>query len=536
MTQQSEPRDAPPIGDAVKGVVFGSSRLSFPLAIAKISVSDGSPVSIYEQIYRGIRNGIETGDLPPGTQLPTGRELASVLNVARNTVVTAYSRLVAEGYLLTNRRRGTRVADNSRTRLTNVQAGFSSPRLGPAAANDLDARDSRRTAIEIGYRARFELESDPPENVVDGPFALSVPDPLFYPRAALGRLLSEEFARARVGNALHQVVEEFQLATANYLRRMRGVSCSPAQIIPVDGLENALNLMARVMIDPGHCVYVEDPANDIVRQSLRSAGAQLVTIPCDECGADVDKASGPPPRIIFASPSVSFPSGSRMSETRRAAMLRVARDSNALIFECDTGWELSYGGERVGALQANLQGASVVYFGSFNLSLGAQINLGYVVVPLHLVDAFTTVARRISRGPEPFVLAAIARYIEGADYAMHIRTIRSAYSGRMKALVQAIKTAIAGVVVVEPAGGLHVTVLFENAANEQAICRAAAGRGLPVTPLSRFYYASPPGAVPAGIVLGIGNLPDKAIATMVRRLAEAVNEMRGGRGAPSLVA
>src|ERR1041385_8396312 len=162
-------------------------KADFALAIAHISLDPGSPLPIYEQICFARRAAIIAGDLPTGMVLPTGRDLAKSLGVARNTVGTAYSRLVAEGYLTSNRRRGTRVAYNSLVR-------------SPVSARSAQSQNERFESIlqadspDIGYHARRSLEGSDPESPLAGS-AIYAPDPSLYPRITLGRLLNEEFCR-----------------------------------------------------------------------------------------------------------------------------------------------------------------------------------------------------------------------------------------------------------------------------------------------------------------------------------------------------
>jgi len=506
----------------------GASNLpSFSLAIANIRVDDASPVSIYEQICRAIRTAIASGELPPGTHLPTSRELADALKIGRNTVVTAYSRLAAEGYLLANKRRGTRVSEDAQRLAASV------PEERPVIAREAVAREAdagRQTyrqvgnAIDISYHAKQVLQLMAQAQPHTAPFGLHSPDPSLYPRNPLSRLIAEEFCRAPGGGDLRQGLRRFQTVMTNHLRHMRGVLCEPSQIIPVTGIESALDLTARVMIDPGHCVYVEDPAYDIVGRQLRSAGAQIVPMPSDSNGADIERVQGPPPRLIFTSPSVSFPFGAQMSQARRDAMLAVARNANAVVFECDTMWELSYTGGRVRAMQGSAKDAPVIYFGSLYQTLGPHIRVGYLVVPPHLVEPFTEMALRVSSGPEPFLLAALAGFVESTDYAVHTKSIRATYAERLGVLVSSLRSSLANVTILEPCGGLHLAVLFNGPVNERAICRAAAERGLSVTELSRFYLD--PSRAPHGLVLGFGNLPERVIETMVSRLAGVVGEVR----------
>jgi GntR family transcriptional regulator/MocR family aminotransferase len=488
-------------GGSVTGLP-AKSDANFPLAIANIAINAASPVPIYEQICTAIRSAIGAGDLPPGTPLPTSRELAQSLGVGRNTIVSAYSRLAAEGYLVSNTRRGTRVTDE--------------PVGAPAFRSEAAPRE-RVNSIEIGYHARRVLELPFAQNHTVRPLALHAPDPSLYPRNPLSRLLAEEFCRS-TGGDLRLGYRRFQTALAAYLRHMRGVNCEPEQIIPLNGLESALDLTARVLLDPGHSVLVEDPAMDSVRQAFAAAGAQVEIMPSDSAGADPSRASGPPPRLIFVSPSISFPFGRQMTEPRRKAVLDLAYRTGAAVFEADICGELAFGGSRLRAIQGQDSQGRVIYFGSLNETLGPHIRAAYLVVPPNLVDAFAGMAERVSCGPDAFILSALATFIEDNHYALHIRNIRSIYAQRLKAFTQAARTHLPEATVLEPSGGLHLTLMFPHGFDEHAACRAAAEQGLAVAPLSRFYQH---GGHSPGLVLGFGSVPERAIEPAIRKLTQA---------------
>ncbi len=488
-----------------------AGHCDFPLAIASIRVNGDLPVPIYEQISRAVRTAIEIGELPEGTLLPTGRELARALGVSRNTVVAAYSRLVAENYLVSNTRRGTQVAS----------CAFNAPLLKGEPPND-ETPSGQHTAsggkIEIGYRAQQTLRLPVARTSASRPFALHAPDPSFYPRNPLARLLTEEFCRSPTADGQHPW-QRFQIAISAYLRQMRGVHCEPAQVIPITGMESALDLTTRVIIDPGHCVLVEDPAVHGMREAFEAAGARLFPLPSDNWGADPRRCSSPPPRLIVVSPSLSFPFGRQMPEERRAAVLDLGRRTGAIIFEADSYWELSYTGERLRAIQGHDRDGRVLYFGSMNETLGPQIRVGYLVVPPALVDAFTDMAQRVAYGPDGFVLSALATFIEESQYAMHVKSIRSAYAERLGIAVEACRAHLGEAVVVEPSGGFHLTLRFPPGVDEPTVCRVAGRHGLLVALLSSFHFDAPQ---TSGIVIGFGTIPDRNVATMVRRLADIV--------------
>jgi GntR family transcriptional regulator / MocR family aminotransferase len=485
--------------------------VNFPLAIANITINAASPVPIYEQICTAVRAAIAAGDLPPGMPLPTSREFAQSLGVGRNTIVSAYSRLAAEGYLVSNTRRGTRVTDEP----------IGAPAFRPNLHDGRVETPRASNPIEIGYHARRILELPFAPSQAVKPFALNAPDPSLYPRNPLSRLLAEEFCRS-TGGDLRLGHRRFQAALAAYLRHMRGVNCEPSQIIPVTGLESALDLTARVLVDPGHSVLIEDPAMDAVRRAFTAAGATIETMPSDSSGADPSRASGPPPRLIYVSPSLSFPFGRQMSEARRRQVLEMAGRTRSAIFEADISGELSFSGSRLRAIQGQDSEGRVLYFGSLNETLGPHIRAAYLVVPPHLVEAFSEMEQRIAYGPDAFLLSALATFIEENHYAMHIRNIRCAYAQRLKMMAEAARSHLPQATVLEPSGGLHLTLIFPRGFDESAAGVAAAEQGLTVAPLSRFTRDHMP-----GLVLGFGAVPERSIEPMMKKLASAIEGQTG---------
>jgi GntR family transcriptional regulator/MocR family aminotransferase len=493
-----------------------SDICDFPLAIASIKVDGNLPVPIYEQISRAVRQAIELGELPEGTPLPTGRELAQALGVSRNTVVAAYSRLVAENYLVSNTRRGTQVAK--------CPFGSALPeRIGDVRNGAYKDVVSEPAKIQIGFRAQQMLEIPFARAASSRPFALHAPDASFLPRHPLGRLLTEEFCRS--SSDRQHAWQRFQTAIASHLRQMRGVHCDPTQVIPTTCLDGALDLTVRLMIDPGHCVLAEDPAIHGMHERFEAAGARVFSLPPDSALGDASRYASPPPRMILVTPSLSFPFGRQMPDERRLSILELARRSGAVIFENDVCSELTYSGSRLRAIQGYDRDGHVIYFGSMHETLGPQIRVGYLVVPPHLVDAFTEMAQRVAYGPDQFLLSALARFIDESQYAVHARAIRSAYAERLCLAVEACRAHFGESSIVEPGGGFHLVILLPEDVDEHAVCHLAARHDLQISPLSSFHRRPPPRG---GIVIGLGLIPDRNVETMIRRLADIVERARMG--------
>ena len=312
----------------------------------------------------------------------------------------------------------------------------------------------------------------------------------------------------------------FQTAIAAYLRHMRGVQCEPRQVIPITSLDSALDLTARVLLDPGHCVLVEEPSTFGTWEIFKAAGAHVFPLPVDRAGPDPARANGPPPRLIFVSPSVGFPFGGQTSEERRLALLEFARRTGAIIFESDTDWELSWT-SRVRSIQGFDGDSQVLYFGSLHETLGPHLRIAYLVVPAPLATAFAEIANRVGYGPDAYVLSALSTFIDENEYAVHVKMVQSVYARRMGIALDACRANIKKAKPIEPSGGFHLTLLFSDDLDEQAVAREAARIGLAVTPLSFFYRQT---NRDRGIVLGLGAVADRNVEASIRRLSEVIDQ------------
>jgi GntR family transcriptional regulator / MocR family aminotransferase len=509
MTSNSHARSAYAHEMAV-AAVDGEDRAvaTFPLAIANIALDARSPLPIHEQICQAVRTAVWAKELPPGTLLPTTRELAQHLGVARNTVVFAYARLAAEGLCVSNTRRGTRVASD-----LPVRGNYSE------VINASEPRESSAMCLRAGFHMRDALETRVDRAAGGTPFALYASDPVQYPRTKLGRRLADKFLGAPPTGHFGALngSDRFQATVAAYLRQARGVVCTPSQVIAVSGLESALDLTARVLLDPGDCVQVEDPSLDIAHSAFRSARAYIKPAPSDAFGPNFKSIDGPPARMMFVSPSVSFPYGMPMTEARRLEVLEAARAQNAAVFENDTCFELRYSGGSLRSIQGEDKDGRVIYYGGFQETLGSSVRVGYLVVPASLLDAFVETNRRMAGTPVPQVQEALADFIEEHEFAVHARNVRGLYAKRLELIKRASKIHLPHLGMSEPTGGLHIVFHLDRGTDAAAICEIASAEGLPVRPLSQYYLRKP---ADNGLVFGFGAVPERAIHPMMKRLAE----------------
>ena len=488
---------------------------NMPLALANLAIDVDSPLTIYEQICLALRTAIANGELPPGMTLPTAATMAQFLGVARNTVVTAYGRLAAEGYLSSNRRRGTRVAVHPPCEGALERATQQAVALAPLP-----------NVITIGFYARAALSKKVIRSSDGSPFCLPVIDSSLYPRTKLGRRIADEYIAApKTERSLRTNSPErnhFRQSVAYYVRQARGITCALEQVLPVSSLETALDLTGRLLIDPGHTVRVPEIVSDFALASFSARGARVDPMPCDAAGPRPDAlAAAPPARLIFVPSSVRFPFGTQVSEPRRHEIVAAAYAQNAIIFENDCGHQLLYDGTNLRSIYALDGHSSTIYYGSLSEVLGMGTGLGFLIVPPSLVDAFHDMAQRLKNAPSPQICDAVARMMDEQEFAVHLRDVRAVYARHLRQLRECAQKYFPGYAISEPHGGLHMVIYLTDRNDETRLCAAAVEAGLPVAPLSHYCAGA---NIRRGIVLSFGMLSERMIDSRMRQLSEIMGQ------------
>lgn len=438
------------------------------------------------QVYRQLRAAIEQGSLPPGARLPPSREHAASLKVSRNTVLWALQRLQAEGYVLA------RVGDGS----------YVAPDLPP-----LRSGPARRAAPLPALSRRGRLMADtalqwqPPLQQAL-PFRIGAPEVASFPFARWDRLTRQIGMAER--RALAQYLDpaglaELRQAIAQWLWVSRGVRCEAAQVLVCSGSQQALDLVGRLLLDPGDEVLVEDPGYPGIRAALQGHGAQVRPVPVDDeglCIAD-GQARWPRARLVVVTPTHQFPTGVRMSLKRRLALLDWTRDVGGWVVEDDYDGEFQYGTHRIPALTSLAHAERVLYVGTFSKTLHPGLRLGFIVLPQALVPAFAAARALVDRHAPGDQQAVLARFIGEGHLLRHLNRMRELYPRRQQLLVDALAAATAGALRLAPAEqGMHL--LYElhprrgnlRDAGDETLAARALQRGVVLAPLSRYTIES----------------------------------------------
>ena len=477
------------------------------------TLDNQSLTPLYLQIYQRLRSAILRGAFGAQRRLPATRQLATKLGVARITVSQAYDQLAAEGFVVRRAGAGTFLAP-----------GLPLPLL---AEDHAEERPFLPTFSSWGERVRQTVAanaSKTPRPEIDFGFGRSFPHNFPYDiwRKLLARYLSTDDAMlSRFGSVAG--FYPLRRALADYLARWRGVVCQAEQIVIVSGAQQALDILARLLLEPGDEVLVETPGFADAMALFQLNGARLTAVPVDDFGLSVDHIpQHSRAQLAFVTPSNQFPHGGTLPLLRRLALLNWARRHDAFIIEDDYDGELRYDGRPLAALQG-LAPDRVIYLGTFSKVLFPALRLSYVVLPAGLVRPFVQAKQLIDRGAPTLTQAAVADFMVEGHFERHLRHLRQAYGQRRQTLVTALQEYLPRLVryADEPAG-LHVMLYLPPALSETAVVQSAAETGVGVYSAAPYFLERP--SLPA-VLLGFSGLSEPEIELGVARLAEVISGM-----------
>ena len=478
-----------------------------------IAVDREAASPLHKQIYDAYRTAIIGGRLRPGQRIPSTRVLASELGVSRFPVLNAYGQLLAEGYFEGRVGAGTLISSSLPDQFTSS---------APATTARLAATGAAPRAI-----ARRSSILAPPEDSpwLEGPGPFRVGEVAFnqFPVHVWSRLVARQCRNmdAQSSHYGDQMGSRALRETmAGYLKTARSLQCHADQIMIVSGSQQALELSARVLLDPGSHVWIEEPCYRLARDVFALAGAKLVPVPVDEEGLDV--AAGVEryrrARAAFVTPSHQFPLGVTMSASRRFQLLDWAHSSGSWIIEDDYDSEYRYESLPVASLQGIDADNRVIYIGTFSKVLFPSLRMGYLVIPPDLIESFLTIRRMMDLGPPAFFQDVLADFIAEGHFARHIRRMRVLYNERRSVLVASLHKEMGSMVeVLGNEAGMHLAVTLHTGGSDVNIAERAARQNLRLWPLSLSYLGKKPRQ---GFILGFGGTPVAEIPRAVRKLRD----------------
>ncbi|RWM22114.1 PLP-dependent aminotransferase family protein, partial [Mesorhizobium sp.] len=529
-----------------------------------------SPEHLSRQLYNGLVAIIRNRTLAPGSELPSTRALATELGLGRNTIVTAYDQLVTEGYLAN--RRGARPV------IVDLPDG---PREALAEAPPVPLRSPSRRGEA--------LLSQPCHHGTPGRFAFhpGMPDHASFPFGVWGRLVARRASHGETLFGTYEVTGHPALkeAIAGYLFSARGVRCRPGQIVITTGAQAAFDLLARLLLDPGDTVWMEEPGYYGAKAAFTVAGAKILPIPVDqergwrlehdpekwepvfgkdhaparehdpepkvseskkwepafgerscpnkELDRDGDStkrhhrldAPDPTPRLIYVTPACQHPLGITMRMEERLRLLDIAETANAWVIEDDFDGEYRFQGRPVPAIQSMDRSGRVIYVGTFAKLLFPALRIGFMVLPPDMAGRIANALSTTGQFAPLLLQAALADFITEGHMSRHLKRMRRIYAQRRQLFRDIVTERLRDEITLSPTeAGIQVVGYLREGIDDIKVSQAAARRAINVSPLSKYFQNT---AATQGLVLGYAACDAAQTREGVERLAQAIRETLG---------
>ncbi|MDX8440978.1 PLP-dependent aminotransferase family protein [Mesorhizobium australafricanum] len=531
---------------------------AFPLDM--LAVNRSSPEHLSRQLYHGLVAIIRNRTLAPGSELPSTRALAAELGLGRNTIVTAYDQLVTEGYLAN--RQGARPV------IVDLPDG---PREAP--------REAPPVPLRAPSLRGQQLLSQPYHHGRPGHVAFhpGMPDHASFPFGVWGRLVARRASHG--GETLfgtydvtgHPALKE---AIAFYLLSARGVRCRPEQIVITTGAQAAFDLLARLLLDPGDTVWMEEPGYYGAKAAFTVAGAKILPIPVDQergwrfehdpekwepvfgqrscsnkefehdpepkvserkkwepvfgersCSSKELSTPSFSPRLIYVTPACQHPLGITMRMEERLRLLDIAETANSWVIEDDFDGEYRFQGRPVPAIQSMDRSGRVIYVGTFAKLLFPALRLGFMVLPIELAGRIVNALSTTGQFAPLLLQAALADFITEGHMSRHLKRMRRIYAQRRQLFRDIVTERLRDEITLSPAeAGIQVVGYLKEGIDDIKVSQAAARRAINVSPLSKYFQNTAP---TQGLVLGYAACDAAQTRDGLERLAAAIGEAMG---------
>ena len=465
--------------------------------------------SMYEYLYKCIRDDILKHNLTNGYKLPSKRNFAKNLGISTITVENAYEQLIAEGYIYSIPKKGYYVSDISQI-------------LIPAYENEFKERNADISVKSPVYK-NLHIKPNPSDNCF-ADLASNRINADNFPFYTWSKLMKEIMADRR--DALLQPspsegIYELRAAICSHLKEFRGMNVHPEQIIIGAGTEYLYTLIIQ-LLGRDKTFAVEDPGYEKIRKIYNSNNVKCVSIPIDEEGVNIDALKAGNADILHLSPSHHYPTGIVTPIGRRYEILGWALNCESrYIIEDDYDSEFRYKGRPIPALQGMDQGGRVIYMGTFSRSIAPAIRVGFMVLPGELLSRYRSQAGFYACTVSRIDQKVLYHFITGGYYERHLNRMRAVYKGKHDVLLSGLKELEDMFWIRGEYAGIHVLLTHKGQMPEKELIERAAGEGVRVYGMSEAVIGENKDLVPSTVILGYANLKEKEIQEGCMRLARA---------------
>ncbi len=473
-------------------------------------------VASYHWLRDALRSEILRGGLTPGQRIPATRDFARQYGLSRGTILSAIDDLRAEGYLYGVRGSGTFISRALPERFL--------PRPKPLSVSLVAEGHAPPRISEYAKRVKpFEHFYESSTRA----FRTNLPALELFPTALWGQVASRRLRQLTSRQLLgcdSAGYEPLRRAVTQYLVTSRGVRCDMSQVVIVSGVQEALDMVSRLLLNAGDRVLIEDPGYQVAYTAFNAVGAKLVHVPIDGDGAAPRERDFRDARLMYVTPGHQFPTGVTMPFPRRVDILHHANTAGTYIFEDDHDSEYRYSGSPLPAMQGLDRHGIVIFAGSFNKVLFPSLRMGYMVLPLSLVGVFRRTKALVTRHHPVIDQAVLCDFIELGHFGRHLRRTRKVYSERFSALSHYSREHLAEFVDLSKIeAGLQTVGWLKQGLQAEAVSAEAAKRNVDVVPLSRYLNSF---RMREGLQIGFAAVDEAAIEAGTKSLADAFRAAR----------
>ena len=451
-------------------------------------------IPLYESLYRCIRDDILAGKLVPGEKLPSKRTLAEHLEVSKVTVETAYSQLLAEGYLRSEEKVGYFVE--------------AVEQLRPAPAVESQPEPEA---------PRWKVDCTSNGSATGFPFTVWM---------RLQRQVMLDYGDWLLAPLPSQGYPELRQAIAGHLQAFRNMQVDPRNILIGAGTDFLYNLLLQ-LLGRDKIYAVEDPGYQKIRQIYTAGGVACVSVPLDEQGVDPQQLGQA--QVLHCSPSHHFPTGIVIPAKRRQQLLEwAAARPDRWIIEDDYDSEFRFHSHPVPALQAMDRQGRVIYMNTFSKTLAPSIRISYMVLPQELMDQFRKKLGFYACTVPSFEQYTLARFLSEGHFEKHINRMRKFYRSRRNRLTQLLSQApfASRISILEQDAGLHFLLRVDTDLPDRALIALCAAAGIRVQALAEFYQGEIPPAARHCLIINYSGVQEENLPEALEILSSAVESIR----------
>jgi GntR family transcriptional regulator/MocR family aminotransferase len=453
--------------------------------------------ALEQQLYRQMRSAIADGRLPAGLRMPSSRQFAIDLNVSRNTVLAVFERLTSEGLLDSKTGWGTFVAAVRMPRATESTTPLPLSSWGEEAQTT-DELHNASPALELFPANRWA-----------------------HYVAAQWRNRNDPHARDPRGDAA------LRLAIADHVAPMSGIVCDSENVLVTAGLQQALDCIARALINPGDPVLVEDPLNPLVRRGLSSARAELVPNRVDADGLLPDFLERTA-RLAYVTASSQNPMGAALSASRQFLLIEWAKKHGVVVIENADALGIDTAARESSLKMIDTRGV-VLSIGSFETTLSPDVGIGYIIGTQTRIAQLAKARSSYGSLPPAAEQRALKDFLTHGDYATHLKRQRQIYLDRYEAFARELSTHLGGnIVAVTKSAALQLTVWLAPGTDESRLAQAFYAVGIRCRPLSSWTVST---ALSPALVVDYGTIAAETAPVLAQEVANQLLSEREPAGA-----